>query len=733
MKERSLRLERLQTLPRWTRRGVILGGYFLGSYLSTFVALVFSPSPEPALVFPGVAFDVALPLIFGLGYLPALFFAPYVGATLSTLLGTSTLPLFSLVLFEYALIKLVVYGGAAWFLVRVMNIDTRLSKLRDISWFLFIASMVAPLLAAILNEVSFYLAGFTPKETFSVATLTFWAGDATGVAMLAPLLLIWQNRASRLPFHKTRRLRLVFGVSLAFLFLMTWFAYTRSTVGSLDFSYLVFGPLVLIAVRCGFRRTAVAVLLLNASVVVAVNYRLTNPEIIALQFNLMSASYISLLLAGVFEEYYRNRERLHYTAFHDMLTGLPNRAQFLEVLTQLSARSSAEPGRTRQTYAVIFLDLDHFKRVNDAFGHTVGDALLANLAERMKACLRPRDTLARLGGDEFAVLLPRVNSGREALALTQHLSETLYRSNHVEGYDIATQASIGVALGRAGDNTAEVLRNADTAMHEAKFSGQVTVFDEMMERRLQERLSLEHDLKHALERGELSVAYQPIISLERERKGCVIGSEALMRWRHPLRGEIAPDVFIPIAEETGLIHELGEWLLDTVLEEAHAWREYVTVNLSVRQLQRRGFDLKVKAALERHAFPPERLVLEVTESTIMTDIEANIASLDALASLGVRVAMDDFGTGYASLSYLKRLPLHIMKIDRSFLSGVPDDPSDVTLVRTILAMARSLGLNVVAEGVETPLQEAFLLEHGCEHAQGFFYGRPALPPPRVEA
>ena len=724
MKERS---HGLQTLPRWARRGVILSGYFLGAYLSTFVALIFSPSPEPALVFPGVAFDVALPLIFGLGYLPALFFAPYVGATLSTLLGTSTLPLFSLVLLEYALIKLVVYGGAAWFLVRVMNIDTRLSKLRDISWFLFIASMVAPLLAAILNEVSFYFAGFTPKETFSVATLTFWAGDATGVAMLAPLLLTWQNRASRLPFHKTRRLRLVFGISLAFLFLMTWFAYTLSPVGSLDFSYLVFGPLVLIAVRCGFRRTAVAVLLLNAGVVVAVNYRLTNPEIIALQFNLMVASYVSLLLAGVFEEYYRNRERLRYTAFHDMLTGLPNRAKFLEILAELSTPAGAEPKHTRgHAYAVAFLDLDHFKRVNDAFGHTVGDALLADLAERMKDCLRPRDTLARLGGDEFAVLLPQVDSGREALELTQRLSDTLRRTNHVEGYDIMTQASIGVALGRAGDNTAEVLRNADTAMHEAKFSGQVTVFDEMMERRLQERLSLEHDLKYALERGELSVAYQPIISLERERKGCTIGSEALMRWRHPLRGEIAPDVFIPIAEEMGLIHELGEWLLHTVLEEAHTWRAYVTVNLSVRQLQRRGFDLKVKAALQRHNFPPERLVLEVTESMIMTDIEANIASLDALANLGVRVAMDDFGTGYASLSYLKRLPLHIMKIDRSFLSGVPDDSSDVTLVRTILAMARSLGLKVVAEGVETPLQEAFLLEHGCEHAQGFLYGKPEV-------
>ena len=741
-------LTTVRALPPWVHTGVILGGYFLGAYLISLVALIFSPSPEPALIFPGIALDLALLLIFGLAYLPALFVAPFVGAALATLFGTPTLPVFSGVLLGYALIKLVVYGGAAWFLLRVKQIDTRLSRLRDISWFLFVASFVAPFFAAVLNEVDFYLAGFVTWDELRVATLTFWAGDATGVAMLAPLLLSLQSRDTLLAVHRTRRARLTFLVSAALLLVAIWFAYAQPNDGRIDYSYLVFAPLILVAVRCGFRRTALAVFLLNAGVVVAVSYRLTSPEVTALQFNLMAASYLSLLLAGLFDEYHRNRERLHHTAYHDRLTGLPNRAYFLERLAQLNA----EPGHL---YAVLFLDLDHFKRVNDAFGHAVGDALLTQLAGRMKACLRPEDTLARLGGDEFAVLLPRVDSGQTALKLTDCLNQKLRRAARVadfEGYDITTQASIGVALGRAGqDNSSDVLRNADTAMHEARFMGQVTLFDEAMERRLQERLGLERDLKHALRRGELSIVYQPIVSLESDRlelEGRTVGSESLMRWQHPTKGTISPDVFIPIAEETGLIHELGRWLLHTALAEARTWQahynheyshehpnqgHYVTVNLSVRQLQRREFALEVREALERHRFPPECLVLEVTETMLMTDIETNIAVLKSLTRLGVRIAMDDFGTGYASLSYLKRIPLDILKIDRSFLEGVPADPSNTTLVRTILAMAHSLGLDVVAEGVETANQEAFLLKHGCQKAQGYFYGVPNASPTRVQS
>jgi diguanylate cyclase (GGDEF)-like protein len=708
-------------LPTWLRSGIVLSVYFIASFLFVVATNRVGADVLIALIYPGAGLHFVLLFVFGLRYWPAVFLNPYVGSVFNELFGQPHLPFASLALFAYSLIQVIGFTGGAWLLQR-LHFDARLPRVKDTVLLLSLGSFVATLFVSVLTIALFtWLELPLLSDNFILNTLNFWAGDATGVAMTAPLLFVlfrsWLKGSKALTVVKRPLTRLVVLERIAQFTLLAatvYLGYARESVGLLNYSYAIFMPLMWIGVRSGFVVAAWSVFILNMLVTLAVNFNLTDPEVVALQFNLMVASYAVLLLGAVSSDLFYKREKLGYVAYHDALTGLLNRAGFLRHLENRKGKS----------LAVFLLDIDRFKMINDSFGQTVGDAFLLLVSRRLKGVLPPGALLARLGGDEFAVCLENINEA-EATALAAAMNETLAVSNRIQGYDIATDASIGIAFSLEDYDAGNLLRDAESAMQEAKRQGKARyiLFDTALQQQLKEKVRLERDLRQALERQEISVHYQPIVSLA---TGEIAGAEALMRWRHGQLGNISPAAFIPIAEDTGLIVDLSNALLAQVLGDAKQFPSsfYISANLSVRQLQHPGLEATIQELLQRTATRAQRLVLEVTESSLMTNPDANIATLEGLSNLGIRLAMDDFGTGYASLNYLKRLPVDILKIDRSFVKGLPDDDDDATLVTTIMALAQSLKLSIVAEGVETKNQEAFLKQYGCQQVQGYLYSKP---------
>ena len=420
---------------------------------------------------------------------------------------------------------------------------------------------------------------------------------------------------------------------------------------------------------------------------------------------------------------------LERLAYHDPVTDLPNRS----LLQDRLGMALAAARRERQLGALLFVDLDHFKMINDLHGHSQGDALLVEVAERLRCSLREEDTVARLGGDEFVILCARLGgdtlvAARRARRLADKLVQALVRPLDIRGHSHRLTASIGITLFPKGLESGEdLLREADTAMYRAKEAGRnaVVLFDPHMQKVLRERDTLERDLRAAMVENQFSVFLQPQVDLHGE----VCGAEALLRWQHPERGQVPPISFIRVAEECGLIVGIGEWVLETVCSWlarcAAAGRPlHIAVNVSVRQFREADFLDRVREVITRTGADPLHLTLELTESLLIEDAEASAAIMSALAKLGVRFSIDDFGTGYSSLSYLRRLPLREIKIDKSFVQDICDDPDDAALVQTILAMAGHLRLTVVAEGVETREQSQLLRAWGCQRQQGYLLGRP---------
>src|SRR4051794_17191934 len=429
----------------------------------------------------------------------------------------------------------------------------------------------------------------------------------------------------------------------------------------------------------------------------------------------------------------RNFEDAMHQAFHDSLTGLPNRALFLDRLELAHARAR----RSGSPIAVLFMDLDAFKTVNDSLGHAAGDELLVLVAGRLRRWLRPSDTAARFGGDEFAVLLEDLDTSNGAQIVAQRILDSLREPFEIQGQEVYVASSIGISSS-AHPGSDDLLRNADLAMYRAKSlgKGRYQLFEPGMHVAVLERLELEVDLQRALERDEMSVHYQPIIELATGRGG---GLEALARWRHPVRGVIQPNDFIGLAEETGQIHRLGGWVLERAIRDASVWNGGVRaddpiavgVNLSARQLQEPTLVGQIAAVLADGGLPPEQLVLEITETVLMQDLEGTVLKLKELKRLGLRLSVDDFGTGYSSLQYLRRFPLDSLKIAKSFVDGVGGPSQDSAVARAIIELGTSFNLRVVAEGIERIEQHAHLMELGCTHGQGFLYARP-LPGDQVE-
>ncbi len=426
-------------------------------------------------------------------------------------------------------------------------------------------------------------------------------------------------------------------------------------------------------------------------------------------------------------------QRIEHLAYHDPLTNLPNRRLLNDRLTMAMSHAS----RDGRMVAVLFLDLDRFKSINDSLGHRTGDALLQELGARLQGCVRAGDTVARMGGDEFVLLLPAIDLVDQAVTVARKVLDAIRKPFTVEGREFVVTGCVGVSLYPNHAHDAETLiKQADIALFESKRRGNDTyaIFDDSMSARSLDRFILENELRRAISQGELTLVYQPIVEMRTER---IISVEALVRWNHPERGLLSPGEFIGVAEESRLISALGEWVLREACRQNREWQRRgllavpVAVNISARQLDR-DLVASVMEALDATSLAAQYLDLELTESILMESAASSSMAIDALKQLGTRISVDDFGTGYSSLSYLERFPIDALKIDRSFMPIDPQAPGAGVIASTIISMAQSLGIDVIAEGVETREQRDFLLARGCSRAQGHYYW-PALTPLALEA
>jgi diguanylate cyclase (GGDEF)-like protein/PAS domain S-box-containing protein len=422
---------------------------------------------------------------------------------------------------------------------------------------------------------------------------------------------------------------------------------------------------------------------------------------------------------------------IEYQAYHDPLTGLPNRSLFSDRLKMEISRTARSDNSHK--LGVMFLDLDNFKDINDSLGHTVGDDLLQDVAKRLLECVRDVDTVARIGGDEFTVILPQILGPKEVVLVAQRILDVFKEPFEIQEHELFTTASIGISIYPSdGKDTIDLLKHADLAMYHAKDLGKnnYAFFAREMNVQMRKRLALENQMRRALKEDQFLLHYQPLVDIA---SGNMIGVEALVRWNHPQMGLISPDEFIPLAEETGLILKLGRWVLETGCNQNLVWRLmglnslYISVNISSMQFFREDFLSSIQLILADTGLPSNSLTLQVTENSIMGNRQKIVSIMNSLKRMGINLSIDDFGMGFSSLNYLRTFPVDTLKIDRTFIKGIPNDVDSIAITRSIISLAKNLNLKVLAEGVETKEQLEFLVKHGCDLMQGFYYFPPSTP------
>jgi len=740
-----------QTLFRWQRhlpqpvRYVLLIALYLIAWaMLDKLALAFETTPEVPIWYPPSALDITITLVFGLRYILALWLNTLVHQYFVTQrhLEFGTLQFFDLV-------TTAGYAAASALLIFKLQINPRLRTLRDVSWFIVVAVLVAPFFVACLQVTNFAWSGLLPWSKWLIYTLHYWAGNATGIAMLAPVLLIllrqlpwvWLYReleppviAVKLRWPTRREVPDLLVESLA-LGVGIWAGYGVPRGPTLDYTYFVFLPLIWISLRHGFERAAATVLFVNLGVVFLVHAEFGKSNLLALQFGLMALSQTGLFLGAVTTQRRQAEkasqdltEQLMYNAFHDALTGLPNRALFMDRLER--AIEHGKRDRDSQ-FALLFLDLDRFKVINDSLGHPLGDQLLTAIAERLKACLRPIDTIARFGGDEFTILVEELKDISDTIRLVERIQAELALPFTLGGQEVFTTVSIGIALSATGDPRPEdLLRDADIAMYRAKYQGSARyeIFDTSMHAWAVARLRMETELRQAIERQEFRVYYQPVVCLA---TGRITGFEALVRWQHPQRGLVSPDQFFLVAAETGLLALIDQWVMREACRQTKQWQDRIptvgrltiSVNLGNKQFTQPNLVEQISQILQETRLDAQSLKLEITENVIMQNGESVTAKLLQLKALGLRLSIDDFGTGYSSLGRLHRFPIDELKIDRSFISQIGTE-QEMEITETIVTLAQKLDVDVTAEGIETAEQLALLRELGCGSGQGYFFSQP---------
>jgi diguanylate cyclase (GGDEF)-like protein len=622
-------------------------------------------------------------------------------------------------------------------LLQSLDFRLQLDRLRDATA-LVVLGALGMTISATGGTTVLLLSHSIPASAYWSTWSVWWTGDTMGVLLIAPFLLSVRSYTwpTRIAWRRCLEFALLFA-ALAFVAHLVF-------MSRLQIEYLVFPLLVWSAVRLGQRGATPAALVVSGIAIWA-SVQETGPfagetlmqKMVTLQVFNGSVAFASFVLAAVFAERdhgfverRRVENELARKALHDPLTGLANRALFMERLGQALARSERHDG----SVAVLFLDLDRFKVINDSLGHDVGDSVLVHVADLLRAALRPEDTASRFGGDEFVILCEDIESGGHAVTIATRLTQALGEPLALEAGEVVVTTSVGIATAKGtAESPEDVVRDADTAVYRAKERGRsrIEIFDHDMRVRTQGRLRTENELRRAIEQGRLRLHYQPLVVVGDHHR--VHSVEALVRWEHPRHGLVGPEDFISVAEETGLIAPLGQWVLKEACLQAISLRAAdpdgevpsVAVNLSPRQLARPDFEEMVDMVLEETAVDASGLTFEITESVLVDAAPTVLGFLRRIRERGASLAIDDFGTGYSSLNYLKRFQVDMLKVDRSFVAGLGRDPDDFAIVAAVINLAHALGLTVAAEGVETREQLAQLRNLECDLAQGFLFARPA--------
>ncbi|OMH25776.1 bifunctional diguanylate cyclase/phosphodiesterase [Motiliproteus sp. MSK22-1] len=688
--------------------------------ISQLILSIFSGSGTDSVIWPCSGLALGIMLLAGRKLWPAVFFGTLL------VLAISQYPVW---------IGLVVAMGNTlealmgyWLLTRNRVFDLSLRRTQDYFLLFFLAGCVSASISALIGSTTLLIAGITAVESYFQNLKHWWMGDALGIFLFTPLLLVWRYKPNWLTGKRLLEALVFF--ALAFLFgQVIFFDWLYEYLGHINRGYWMFLLAAIAGIRFG-RHGAIIIILMTTVQALGGAFQETGFFGNDIQETQLSNfwMYISVLSLVAMAQAAAIKEN-KVQATIDSLSGLPNRLLFQQMLKQELALASRESSRM----ALLFIDLDQFKEVNDTLGHHVGDALLKVAAKRIQHCTESpggSGWVARIGGDEFTVILPDIQQSSDAEKMSKTILEVLDEPFVIDGQRIFISGSIGITIyPDDAQSSPDLLKCADQAMYVAKGRGRkcFNFFTSEIQRAAELRMRLANDLRGALSEQQLVVYYQPIVDLTLDE---VVKAEALLRWEHPSLGMISPELFIPIAEETGQINEIGDWVMHQASIKAKEWTDLrgsnfqVSVNMSPLQFLGAGKDIGLVEYLEHMGIDGNLIVVEITEGVLLNDRPEVAYRLSEYLEAGIEVAIDDFGTGYSSLSYLKKFPIDYLKIDRTFTNDITTDKTTKELVVAIILMSHSLGLKVIAEGIETLAQRSFLYENGCDYGQGYLYSKP---------